>query len=319
MQRGTWANDPRVRLRATPGGAIKVGVLEELGMPRPTVYRRCAEGGPWQKLLPGVVLLCGTPPTRRQLVEAALLYAGPDAVVTGAEACHRFSLRAAPKDEHVHLLVPHDRKVHSSDYVIIERTRRLPEPVVRDGVPLAPMARAVLDACRRLRSHEPVSALLTEAVQRGRLQPAHALSELEHGSPRGTAVPRAVLRDVLAGARSVAEIDAIRVWKRTDLPEPQRNVRLYGRRGEYVATPDGWFDDVGLAWEIDSFAFHFSRDDYAKTLARNSRYAAAGIPVVQTLPTKLRDEPEAVAAELTAAYQAAASRPRPPVRTEAAA
>jgi hypothetical protein len=283
-------------------------VLEELGLLRQTAYRRCQPGGPWQRPLPGVMLLCNTSPTRQQQVEAALLYAGPDAIVTGVEACHRFGLSTALQDEHVHLLVPQDRKVHSSDYVIIERTTRLPEPVVRAGVPLAPMIRSVLDACRRLRAHEPVSALITEAVQRGRLHPAHLLSELERGSSRGTAVPREVLKDVLAGARSVAEIDAIRVWERTDLPEPQRNVRLYDKHGEYVATPDAWLDDVGLAWEIDSFAFHFSRDDYARTVARNSRYAAAGIPVVQTLPTRLRTEPEAVAAELTAAYRAAASR-----------
>lgn len=260
------------------------------------------------------MLLSSAVPTRQQQVEAALLYAGPDAVVTGLEACRRYGLRAVPEDGRVHLLTPLDRKVHGSEYVVIERTKRLPAPIVRDGVPLAPMSRAVLDACRRLGAHEPVSALVAEAVQRGRVQPARLLSELNRGSSRGSAVPREVLKDVLAGARSVAEIDAIRVWKRTNLPEPQRNVQLYDRHGTYVATPDGWFDEVGLAWEIDSFAFHFGRDDYAKTVARNSRYAAAGITVVQTLPTRLRSEPDAVAAELTAAYEAAASRPRPLVQ-----
>lgn len=314
MKRGLWARDPRVRQYATPGGVIKVETLKQLGMPGPTVYRRCAPGGPWQRLLPGVVLLSSAAPTRQQQVEAALLYAGPNTVVTGLEACRRYGLRSAPEDERVHLLSPLDRKVHGSEYVVIERTKRLPVPVMRDGVPLAPMIRAVLDACRRLRVSEPVSALIAEAVQRGRVHPTHLLSELNHGSSRGSAVPREVLKEVLAGAQSVAEIDAIGVWKRTNLPEPLRNVQLYDRHGRYVATPDGWFDDVGLAWEIDSFAFHFGRDDYAKTVARNSRYAAAGVIVLQTLPTRLRSEPDAVAAELTAAYEAAASHPRPPVQ-----
>lgn len=293
---------------------IKVETLNQLGMPGPTVYRRCAPGGPWRRVLPGVVLLSSTAPTRQQLVEAALLYAGPNSVVTGVEACRRYGLCSVPEDERVHLLIPLDRKVHGSEYVVVERTKRLPGPVMREGVPLAPMIRAVLDACRRLPAHEPVGALIAEAVQRGRVHPARLLSELEHGSSRGSAVPRQVLKDVLAGARSVAEIDAIQVWKRTKLPVPLRNVKLYDGHGKYVATPDGWFDDVGLAWEIDSFAFHFGRDDYAKTVARNSRYAAAGVTVVQTLPTRLRTEPDAVAAELTAAYEAAASRPRPPVQ-----
>jgi hypothetical protein len=57
--------------------------------------------------------------------------------------------------------------------------------------------------------------------------------------------------------------------------------------------------------------FHFERESYAKTVNRNARYAAAGIAVLQTLLTRLRTDPDAVAAELTAAYRAAATRALP--------
>ncbi|MCR3747851.1 hypothetical protein LX88_001789 [Lentzea californiensis] len=77
--------------------------------------------------------------------------------------------------------------------------------------------------------------------------------------------------------------------------------------------PDTWCDEVGLAWEIDSNEFHYSKDAYARTLERNCRYAAAGISVVQTLPSRLRKKPDAVVAELRAAYTAAQARPRPAV------
>ncbi|MPZ82190.1 MAG: hypothetical protein GEV28_18035 [Actinophytocola sp.] len=299
--------------QASRHGAIRVATLAELGVPPRTAYRRCVPGGPWQRPLPGVLLLGNMDPTRRQLTEAALLYAGPDALVTGLEACTRHGLRNTPADERVHLLVPDGRKVHSSGYVVIERTRRLPEQVVRDGVPLAPLTRSVLDACRRLKAFDPVRALLTEAVQRGGLHPHWLLHELEMGSQRGTAIPREVLKDVTAGARSVAEIDAMRVWRRTGLPQPVWNMPLHHDHGAYVATPDAWCDEVGLAWEIDSFEFHFRRADYADTVSRNARYAAAGVVVVQTVPNRLRNEPDAVAAELVAAYRAAEARPRPPV------
>jgi hypothetical protein len=248
------------------------------------------------------------PPARRQLVEAALLYAGQGAQITGIEACRRHGLRNLPDTSDVHLLLPEERRVHSSDYVVVERTRRLPEPVYRDDVPLAPLVRSVLDACRRLKDHDQVKALITEAVQRGRVHPRGLVRELETGSPRGTAVPRAVLRDVMAGARSVAEIDAIRVWERTGLPLPVWNVPLRSTVGTYIGTPDAWFAEVGLAWEIDSYEFHFRREDYADTISRNARYAAEGITVVQTLPNRLRTNPDEVAAELRAAYQAAATR-----------
>ncbi|MFJ4101069.1 hypothetical protein [Amycolatopsis japonica] len=80
--------------------------------------------------------------------------------------------------------------------------------------------------------------------------------------------------------------------------------------GEYIATADGYFVSAGLAWEIDSYDFHFGKQQYAATVARNARYAAAGIVVLQTLPSRLRTEPKRVAAELVAAYRAAEARMR---------
>lgn len=105
----------------------------------------------------------------------------------------------------------------------------------------------------------------------------------------------------------------MRVWKRTNLPRPMWNMVLQDAHGKHIAVPDAWFD-VGLAWEIDSHEFHFRRADYAKTVNRNARYAAAGVLVLQTLPNRLRNDRAAVAAELVAAYRAAESRPRPAVR-----
>jgi hypothetical protein len=180
----------------------------------------------------------------------------------------------------------------------------MPKRVVLDGVPLAPMIRSVLDACRGFTDPIPARALLTEAVQRHRVAPARLVSELDAGSCRGSALPREVLKDIVDGARSVAEIDAMRVWERTGLPRPVWNAALRNSRGEYIATPDAWFE-AGLAWEIDSYEFHFHREDYARTVTRNARYAAAGVLVLQTLPNRLRSDPEAVAAELIAAHRAA--------------
>jgi hypothetical protein len=313
MRRGEWARDPQTLSRESRGGAITVAKLLQLGVPSRTVYRRCAPGGPWQLPLPGVVLLGSAEPTRRQLIDAALLYGGPHTVVTGSEACRQLGLRCPPDGPRVHLLVPEDRQVKSSDYVVVERTTRLPVPVVRSGFPLAPLVRAVLDQCRRLRAAEPIGALITEAVQRGRVNPHHLRRELDEGSPRGTALPREVLGKVLNGARSVAEIDALAVWARTGLPAPGWNFELRGAEGQYVATPDAWCDEVAMAWEIDSYDFHFERESYARTLSRNVRYTSAGVLVVQTLPTRLRTDPVAVAEELRATYRAAAGRPRPDV------
>ncbi len=306
---GEWARDHEALYEQSRGGVITVARLVEFGVPRRTCYRRCRPGQPWQRLLPGVLLLDSGAPTRRQLVDGGLLYGGPDALVTGAEACRRQGLKDPQSASgRLHLLVPDHCKIGSSGYVLIERTTRLPEPVFNDGVAMAPLARAVLDECRRSGTRDPVRALLTQAVQRGGLSPVSLSRELEEGSDRGSAVPREVLQDVLRGARSVAEIDAMAVWRRTGLPEPRWNHEIRDASGRYVGKPDGYFEDVDLAWEIDSYDFHFAKTHYASTLERNGRYAAAGIALLQTLPGRLRSEPRMVAAELVAAHRAAAAR-----------
>ncbi|SEE62602.1 hypothetical protein SAMN04489729_8413 [Amycolatopsis lurida] len=284
---------------------ITVARPVEFGVPRKTCYRRCRPGQPWQRLLPGVLLLGSGSPTRRQWVDGALLYGGTQALVTGLEACRRQGLRGPGIAANgIQLLVPASCKVSSVGPVTVERTTRMPRPVVVDGMAMAPLVRAVLDQCRRLTTPDPVRALLTEAVQRGRLNPEVLVRELEAGSDRGSALPREVLRDVIRGARSVAEIDAMNVWRLSGLPEPVWNQPLRDGSGEYIGTPDGYFKKIRLAWEIDSYDFHFAKEDYAKTLDRNARYAAAGIALLQTLPSRLRTEPEEVAAELRAAYEA---------------
>lgn len=288
--------------------------LESLGVPPGTSYRRCLPGGPWQRLLPGVVLLRTGEATRRQLVEGALLHCGDQAVVTGLESCRRQGLkRDARPGEPIHLLLPLHLKTTSSGYVLVERTKRMPVPARSDGLPLAPAARAVLDECRRLRERPPIRALLAEVVQQLGVTPAELAAELETGSKRGTALPRAALREIADGARSAAEADAMALWRHTGLPEPVWNFSIHDERGRYIATPDAWFDDVALAWEIDSYEFHFGQPGYTATLARNNRYAAAGVAVVQTVPSRLRSEPKTVANDLVSAYRAAAARPRPPV------
>ncbi|MDS0136643.1 hypothetical protein H5970_13080 [Amycolatopsis sp. CM201R] len=315
MTRRSWASHAEGLFAASRRGVITVAQLEALGVPSRTSYRRCRPGQPWQRLLPGVVLLRTGTPTRRQLLESALLYGGAEAVVTGLESCRRQGLkREARPGEPIHLLLPAHLKTSSSGYVLVERTTRMPTPIELEELPLAPVARAVLDECRRLTERAPIRALLAEAVQQLKADPAELSAELEKGSDRGSALPREVLREIGRGARSAAEAEAMALWRRTGLPEPIWNIEIHDEHDRYLATPDAWSDEVALAWEIDSYEFHFGQPGYASTLVRNNRYAAAGVAVVQTVPSRLHNEPRAVADELVKAYRAASNRPRPPVR-----
>ncbi|WP_081975675.1 hypothetical protein [Amycolatopsis sp. MJM2582] len=313
-KRGRWAEHPELLQQRSRHGVIKATTLESLDMSSKVIYRRCLPGGPWQRLLPGIILLHQAPPTIEERVIGALLHAGPRALVTGVEACRRHGLRPRelPPDKDIHVLIPHEHKVRSAEFVTVERTHRLPEARTHEGVPLAPLVRATTDACRRLRTVEPIGRLLVEAIQRGRCSPEALAHELNKGSKRGTAIPRRILGE-WKDLYSVAEARA-KILSRSLLVQPSHwNPEICDSRGGYIGRPDAWWDDIALAWEIDSFDFHFHREDYRRTVMRNTRYAAAGIVVVQTLPSRLLTDPAGVLAELEAARLAAAARPRPPV------
>jgi hypothetical protein len=314
VKRGEWAHHPLVRGQNNYPTVVRAVQLEEIGLQRRTIYRRCLPGGPWRRLLPGVILLNPAGPNDRQRIDAALLRGGAGSMVTGLWAARSHGLRRTPDPAEVHLLVPAEREVTSAGFALVERTTRLPQPLHRKGIPVAPIERAVLDAARRMRNFDSIRAMLAEAVQRGRCRPEMLGRELELGSQRGSALPRRALLELLAGVRSAAEGDAYQLWKRAGLPDADWNVAVYDEYGVYVGTPDAWLDSVAFGWEIDSKEFHFELEGYSRTLARNARYTAAGIVILQTLPARLQTEPDAVIRELRAAYEAAQRRPRPPVR-----
>ncbi|NGY64010.1 hypothetical protein G7043_34325 [Lentzea sp. NEAU-D13] len=317
MDRGEWDRVDGELWQHSKFGVVRVSELEALGVGRKTAYRQCQPGGRWRYLLPGIVMLDRAPPTPRQRIEAALMFARHEAVVTGFQAARCYHLRTGPDPEFVHLLIPNRYRVLSSGFAVVERTVFFPRTVLRDGIPLAPPTRAVLDGVRRVRDLDVVRAVLIESVQSGLTDVAELRRELDTGTKRGTALARRVLNEIDLGVRSVAEADALEIWRLAGLPTPHCNSVVVDAAGGYVAMPDAWCDEVALAWEIDSNEFHYSKQSYAKTLARNSRYAANGIGVVQTLPSRLRTEPEAVIAELRAAYAVALARPRPPVHIKA--
>jgi hypothetical protein len=311
--------------RAFPFGVATARQLVAAGTTERTVYRRCLDGGPWTRLLPGVILLSNGTPTRDQQLRAALLLGGPDAMVTGLEACRRHGLRRGPRQrssmpgDEVHILVPARRQVRSVGFVHVERTRRLPAAVTRGAVALAPLPRACIDATRRLSDPGDVTELLADAVQRGLCGPAALVRELESGSRRGTAVPRAVLRELDAGVRSAAEREAKALWARSGLPEARWNVHVYDACGQLLGIVDCWVEEVAMAWEVESTEWHLSPIDHTRTVERAAAFVAAGVIYTASKPSTIRADPEGVIAMLRATYAHAVARPRPALRAVPAA
>ena len=293
---------------------VRVRELEAIGLHRATTAYRCRPGGPWQSLMPGVVLLHNGAPTRDDRRSAGLLHCGPDAVITGLDALQLHGMQRVPTPSGpVHMLVPADRRRTGHGVVLVERTERLPVPEPGRW-PLAPLPRAVLDFARRCRQRDQVRSALAEAVQRRRCTPACLAVELDAGSSRGSALPREVLLEVSDGIRSVAEAKARERLLASNLPRPMWNPTLLdAATGRFIAVPDGWFDEVGLAWEMDSHEWHLDPEDHARTLARRVAMTADGIIVVPHTPGRIMHDWAAAFDELQRSLEQAVRRPRPNV------
>ena len=284
-----------------------------LGFSGNTLAHKCRPGGGWTRLFLGVYLLTGGSPSRRQLVRGALLRAGPLTFLTGLEAARLHGVRRTPDDQRIHVLVPHGRRVTSQGLMLVERTNRPWTGTMIDGFPVATLNRALVDAARRESRLDVVRAFIADAVQKQLCSPADVAAELQDLRLGGTALPRRVLDEINDGVRSAAEAWSRSLIRSSTLPMPTWNVLIRSAAGSQLAIVDAWWEEVGLAWQIDSLEFHLAPSDYAHTMAQHSALLANGVMTVHTVPSRLKKEPAKVLAELRGAYVAAAQRPRPDV------
>lgn len=296
-----------------PGGVAPREALIELGMSHSTISARCRPGKPWQRPIPGVIVFNNGTLTRQQLRRAALVHAGPDAVLTGVEAARMHGVKRLPADRTVHVLISHNGGVSSWGFAMVERTVHLPEPTEVDGLPVAPLARALFDAARRMTQLDEVRAMIADAVQRGLCDPRDLKREIAEGSTIGSALPRRVVHEMEAGIRSAAEAWARTVVRRSRLPEPRWNVGVHNADGELLGVPDAYWEEVGMALEVDSIEFHLGPSGYERTVRKHTRMTAEGVVVLHVLPSHLRDSALTVIHDLRRAYHQAASRPPPRV------
>ena len=285
-----------------------------LGMTASALQHRLRPGGPWQRLLPGVFLAVTGTPTMDQRSVAALLYAGPGGLITGTAAISLWGV-LAPRSTVIDVLIPAARQRRSTGFARIHLTERMPDRVFTAGpIRLVPLSRAVADAARGMTTLADVRAVVAAAVQQRKCTPELLVAELESGPVQGSALFRAAVSDVCDGIRSSPEADLKHLLRRAKIAEPVFNPRLYAG-DEFIASPDAWWPEAGVAGEVDSRAYHLSPQDHERTLARDARMAAHGITILHFTPRQIRTQPGTVVAAIKSALAAASSRPRLPIRT----
>jgi hypothetical protein len=283
------------------------------GMTVKAVRYRLRQDGPWQRLLPGVYVAQTGLPSDDQRDMAALLYAGPHSVLTGAAALRRHGI--VVRGNAVDVVVPDTVGRVDAGFARLHRTVRLPRGFCIAGeVRYALPPRAVADAARWLTDLGEVRAVVAGAVQRGMCPVGRLVEELEQGPRQGSANLRRALAEVADGVRSAAEGRFHALIKRAGLPMPLFNPRLFAGRA-FLAVPDCWWPDEGVVAEVDSRAWHLSPREWENTLARQARMAAAGIIVLHFPPNRIYTEPKEVIAEIRSALAAGRGRSLPQVRT----
>jgi hypothetical protein len=247
------------------------------GMTRHAIAHRVQRGG-WQPMIAGVYLCHGGEASRRQLMVAALLYAGTGSAIDDVDACKFHGVRAAAM------------KVRR------RRARR----------------RTFMAAARRTRSDRQVLALISDAVQRNvvthqQLMEAHVRAARRNLAPIDTA-----LEQVGVGVRSLPEGDFRRLAEANPLlPRLVYNRRLRLPDGRIIR-PDALAPDAALVHECNGRRAHRRVDLFEDMQIRHDVMTVAGLTVLHNTPRRISLRGREVIAEFERCYLRDAGRGLPP-------
>jgi hypothetical protein len=269
-------------------------------------------GRQWQVVLPGVYAAFTGCLTARQRLQAALLHAGAGSMLTDLAALRAHRIRYLPSEEAVRVLVPDEVQRSSRDFVIIRRTTRMPRPATIDGLPVAPVYRALCEFVARHGDERESLAVAASAVQLGRASVQQIVEETWKGPSRGRPRLLRTISSLGSGVRSTPEDDFRQLVARSSvLPTPLFNPRLVLPSGRRVS-PDALFVDSALVHETNGRDVHAGFEDFEDMQRRHDELMAAGIAVLHNAPRRIRDHGAAVLAEVEDCHRRFAGRGLPP-------
>jgi len=287
-------------------GLVRRAQLREHGMDRHHVAARVASGL-WQLVAPEVVSTDNGRLDRSQLLWRAVLHAPGPAWVGHLSSLEEHGLTGWRRDQ-VHLLIPRFRLAPLAG-VVIHQSDRVPAeaPDLAAGLPLAPPARAALDAACSLPHPTLAGGLIVATVQQRLATVAAIEVEVQAaGRVRNKVAIVAALRSAGDGAESMSEADVEPLVRRAGLPSPRRQVVIAGRRRDLaIDLPDGSV----LILEIDGPHHDDPRQRWID-VQRDAELIALGYVVLRLPAYVLRADPGRVVEQLVAIRRHAEARAR---------
>jgi very-short-patch-repair endonuclease len=270
----------------------------------PDAIRVRMASGRWQRVYPGVIATFSGPLTRPAQSWAAVLVAGPHAMLSHESAAELAGLIPAAGPS-VHVTVPLSRRVipppaivvHRSSYAVAHPALRPPRTRIDD---------TVIDLTQSSTDLETATGWLVRAVA-ARLTTTPRLLEAIAARYRVRSRHElvAVLADVAEGCHSVLELRYLRRVERAHgLPRGRRQ----HRRGR-------WYDDVdyaefGVSVELDGRAAHPPESAF-RDHRRDNAAVLVGSRVLRYGHADVARRPCAIAAEVAAVLRIAGWRGRP--------
>ncbi len=251
--------------------------------------RRWVQDGYLHRVLPRVYAVGHTAESIDAALSAALLYAGPGAMLSHVSAVWWWGLLDHPP-EPIH--VSTSRAVGSLSGITAHPRRRLAR-LERHGLPVTTVHQALLDFAVTA-PRERLRFVLANADYRGLLD-LPALDALTGRGVAGTVALRNALkahRPELAHTRSGLERLLLALCEEHDLPLPRVNVTRHGRVLDAL-----WFEQ-GVVVELDGLAGHRSRAQLERDHRRDLELRAAGYLVLRYTWRQLTETPDQVIADL---------------------
>lgn len=268
-----------------------------LGFGRRAIEHRLATRR-WHRILPHTYLT-GSTLTWTDRVTAALRYAGPESLLTGAGALADLGLRTVRRPDRLLLLVPRDNHVRPAGWVRLRRTDRMPAPSLVPGPRRADLPRAVADLALERRYLDDVRALVAQSLRARLCTLPELWAELETGPRQHSANLRRALEDMDAGAWSAPEARAAAILRRSDVPDFEQNARIELPSGEHLYVDFLW-RALRAVLEIDSDEHHGDPGDRDDTDARHLKLQTSGLSVAHRRPSLVCTQPRRFRREMEA-------------------
>ncbi|MDG9672626.1 hypothetical protein [Micromonospora sp. DH14] len=262
--------------------------------------------GKWRQVHRAVFVAHNGPVSPDQLRWAAVLAAGPRAILGGLTAAQAGGLRGFAARP-IHILLPASCRRGSlpAGAVVHRSTILSDDDVLAVGRPRrTAAARSIVDAAQWAGDDQQSRAIIAAAFQQ-RIVAGDDLRQVVDRLPRARRrqLILAAAADAAGGAHSLAELDFLDLVRRAGLPEPARQKVRYDSTGRrrYL---DAYFEQWGVHVEIDGGQHADPRAWWADMRRQNGLWVA-GDRLLRFPAWVVRAHPDEVVTQLRAALEAA--------------